>query len=231
MFGKKKLAAAAIAFTLSMQAVPAMAKSYTVGDNDTFYLISQRYNVDLQLLMNANPNIDPLNIYKGLKIEIPTNDKEVRIQSTPVAEQADEGKASGESAPKMEAKAATASTLKAANVIQTNGQQLTYKKKLEVKATAYTSAASENGKWGAVDYFGNPLKVGTVAVDPDMIPLGAKVYVTGYDFDGLPVGGFVGKATDIGGAINGNRIDIFVPTGQSKAKSFGIQNVTIYILE
>ena len=111
-----------------------------------------------------------------------------------------------------------------------NGEELAYTEKLQVKATAYTAAASENGKWGAVDYFGNKLKVGTVAVDPTMIPLGTKLYVEGYDYKGLPQGGMIATATDIGGSIKGNRIDIFVPGTTKQARTFGIQNVKIYIL-
>ncbi|MGO4371689.1 3D domain-containing protein, partial [Paenibacillus sp. MCAF20] len=90
---------------------------------------------------------------------------------------------------------------------------------------------SENGGWAGLDYFGNSLKVGTIAVDPKMIPLGTKLYVTGYDYNGLPQGGMIATATDIGGSIKGNRIDIFVPDSQSKAMKFGIQQVKIYILE
>lgn len=99
-----------------------------------------------------------------------------------------------------------------------------------MKATAYTAHASENGKWGAVDYFGNPLKLGTVAVDPKAIPLGTKLFITGYQFKHLPQGGFIAEARDIGGAINGNKIDIFVPVSKQIGSTFGIQNVEVYIM-
>lgn len=112
-----------------------------------------------------------------------------------------------------------------------NGNMYTYSEKLTVKATAYTAALEENGKWGAVDYFGNKLKVGTVAVDPKVIPLGTKMYITGYNYDGLPEGGMIAVASDIGGAIKGNKIDVFVPDSRSKAKTFGIQQLHVYIIE
>lgn len=51
---------------------------------------------------------------------------------------------------------------------------------MNVKATAYSADPSENGGWGAVDYFGNDLELGTIAVDPSVIPLGTKVLVTGH---------------------------------------------------
>lgn len=103
-------------------------------------------------------------------------------------------------------------------------------KTLDVKATAYSASAQENGGYGAVDYFGNPLQLGTIAVDPSVIPLGSTVYIEGYNFDGLPAGGMLAKATDTGGAIKGNRIDIFVPGSPSKAKQFGLQNVKVHVL-
>lgn len=121
--------------------------------------------------------------------------------------------------------------VKAANAIRTaSGQSVEYKRVLSVKATAYTAAAQENG-WGPVDYFGKPLKLGTIAVDPSVIPLGSKVYITGYSFSGLPQGGMIAKATDKGSAINANRIDIFIPTSPAQASKFGVQNVKVYILK
>lgn len=99
------------------------------------------------------------------------------------------------------------------------------------KATAYSAAPEENGRWGAVDYFGNPLRLGTVAVDPEVIPLGTKLYITGYNFDGLPAAGLKAIAADTGSAIKGNRIDIFVPGSHAKVSDFGFQKVKIYILK
>lgn len=111
------------------------------------------------------------------------------------------------------------------------GATITPKKTIAAVASAYTGSAAENGGYAGKDYYGNPLQVGTIAVDPDMIPLGSTVYVTGYSYDGLPVGGMMAKASDIGGAINGNRIDIYVPGSREKAKTFGYQNVTVHVVD
>ncbi|MCP3774799.1 stalk domain-containing protein [Paenibacillus sp. MZ04-78.2] len=105
-----------------------------------------------------------------------------------------------------------------------------YSKMIEVKATAYTASPAENGGYGPVDYMGNPLKLGTIAVDPSVIPLGSKVLIKGYSYKGLPADGLYATATDTGGAIKGNRVDIFLPESRAQAKLFGMQNVQVYVL-
>lgn len=193
--------------------VNAASQTHTSIDNDTFWKLSKQYNVPLDKLLEANAKVDPLNLYKGIKLTIPSNETEI--------------KAAQKSASTVKATAAE----DAKTVIALNGKEYAYSKALLVQATAYTAAAAENGKWGAVDYFGAKLKVGTIAVDPKIIPLGTKLYVAGYDYNGLPKGGMIATATDTGGAIKGNRIDIFVPGVTSQAKSFGIQNVKVFILK
>lgn len=111
------------------------------------------------------------------------------------------------------------------------GNQFSYSCSLSATATGYSSSPSENGGYGGTDYFGNPLKVGTIAVDPSVIPLGSKVYVTGYSFLGLPKGGMICRATDIGGAIKKKRIDIFIPGSPKHVDQFGLQNVKVYVLK
>jgi 3D (Asp-Asp-Asp) domain-containing protein len=127
---------------------------------------------------------------------------------------------------KQESAAAKEHTLKIPS-----GNTIKYSRLIPVKATAYTAAAEENGMWGAYDYYGNPLKLGTIAVDPDVIPMGSTVFVTGYSFDGLPAKGMIAKATDQGSAVKGKRVDIFVPVSQADATKFGMQDVKIYIME
>ncbi|NBD26243.1 3D domain-containing protein [Paenibacillus glycinis] len=117
-----------------------------------------------------------------------------------------------------------------ADRVTVNGKSYVYTDVVQAKASAYTAAASENG-WGAVDYFGNPLKLGTIAVDPDVIPMGSKLYITGYDHNGLPSGGMMAVASDQGSAISGNRIDIFVPQSQQQASNFGFQSVKVFVLD
>jgi 3D (Asp-Asp-Asp) domain-containing protein len=102
---------------------------------------------------------------------------------------------------------------------------------ITANATAYTGSPSENGGHPSVDYFGNPLQVGTISVDPQVIPLGSKVYIEGYNYDGLPAEGMYATAADIGGSVKGNKIDIYVPDSKVKAMNFGVQQVKIYIIK
>lgn len=64
---------------------------------------------------------------------------------------------------------------------------------------------------------GTVARIGVVAVDPAVIPLGSEVYIEG-------MGWF--KAEDTGGKIKGNRIDIFMGN-YKKAKGFGKRVVIV----
>lgn len=99
-----------------------------------------------------------------------------------------------------------------------------------MRATAYGPSLRDNYPYGPVDAFGQPLKPGMVAVDPSVIPLRSLVYVTGYTDPNLPAGGFLGQAMDTGGAIKGNRIDIFMNADAQTVSNFGIEPVTVYVL-
>jgi 3D (Asp-Asp-Asp) domain-containing protein len=60
---------------------------------------------------------------------------------------------------------------------------------------------------------------GIVAVDPAVIPLGSKLYIPGYGW---------GVAADTGGAIVGNKIDVWYPSS-GQCYSWGVRNVTIKV--
>ncbi|WP_341281507.1 3D domain-containing protein [Paenibacillus sp. FSL H8-0537] len=227
---KLSISAAALVLTCALAAAPANAavQTHKAADGDTFWKLSQQYKVDLDKLLAANPKINPLNIMVGMKLNVPVAAAAVKANAKAAANSDSAAKVSAQAQPK--AAVIKAESLSAKSIIASNGNSYTFSKQLNVKATAYTAAASENGKWGAVDYFGNPLKVGTVAVDSSVIPLGTKLYVTGYDYNGLPSGGMIAVANDMGGAIKGNRIDIFVPGSTATAKSFGIQDVKVYMV-
>ena len=104
------------------------------------------------------------------------------------------------------------------------GDQIIYSSAINGVATAYIP----DGKWGYTTYTGNRARVGVIAVDPNVIPLGTKVYVK---TNGSAFGDYgYAIAWDIGGAIKGNKIDLFMES-YDLSMQWGIRDVTIYILE
>jgi 3D (Asp-Asp-Asp) domain-containing protein len=95
-------------------------------------------------------------------------------------------------------------------------------KVLTVSATAYTAYC--NGCSGitatGIDLRSNPNQK-VIAVDPSVIPLGSKVYVEGY---GHAIAG------DTGGAIKGNKIDLFIPS-KDAALQWGRKQVKVTVLD
>ena len=83
----------------------------------------------------------------------------------------------------------------------------------EFKITHYDPSPASCGIWAdGITYTGTTATAGrTVAVDPDVIPLGTVVVIDGQEY----------IAEDIGGAIKGNRLDIFVDTYE-EAMSRGV---------
>ncbi|WP_064093403.1 3D domain-containing protein [Rossellomorea aquimaris] len=95
-------------------------------------------------------------------------------------------------------------------------------KEVDVTATAYTAYCE--GCIGitktGVDLLANP-DARVIAVDPSVIPLGSKVYVEGFGY---------ARAEDTGGAIKGNRIDIYMEK-EKDALKYGVRDVTVKIIE
>ncbi|NBI62157.1 DUF348 domain-containing protein [Clostridiales bacterium] len=87
-----------------------------------------------------------------------------------------------------------------------------YVKKITVKAYSYTG--------GGRTASGTRARVGEIAVDPRVIPLGTNVYVEGYGF---------ARAEDTGGNIKGNTIDVY-KNSESACLNWGVRHVTVYIL-
>ncbi|MEK5237719.1 3D domain-containing protein [Paenibacillus sp. FSL L8-0470] len=209
--------AAAVGISTLLHAVPAKADSvHIAGETTTYYTLSNYYGIGVDELMNANKSVASMNIYPGLKLTIPRENKLIAAADTSFP---------------ASVISTSLNVEKESNIVQAWGKEFNYAKIIQAKATAYSSAASENGKWGAVDYFGDALKLGTIAVDPNVIPLGTKVLVTGHSHPGLPKQAFLATATDMGSAIKGNRIDIFIPGSQSFVSDFGFQYVNLYIIE
>lgn len=120
-----------------------------------------------------------------------------------------------------------------------NGQTLTtrsknfsYKNSYVMIATAYDLSYASTGKLPGMDGYGitksgTKARVGTVAVDPTIIPLGTKLYIE--YADGTGAYGYA-TAEDTGSAIKGYRVDLFFNTYQ-ECIDFGRRRVVVYILE
>ena len=90
-------------------------------------------------------------------------------------------------------------------------------KVMRVKASAF----AQDGRTAS----GTPAREGIVAADPDVLPLGTRIRVTGVGaYDGVYI------VTDTGPRISGREIDIYVPTA-AEAKQFGEKMVNITILD
>jgi 3D (Asp-Asp-Asp) domain-containing protein len=91
----------------------------------------------------------------------------------------------------------------------------------EFEITAYDPSPASCGKWakfGKTKTGTNPHKLRTVAVDPNIIPLGSLVYI---DSIGWRI------AEDTGRLIKGKTIDLFFDT-YIEARDFGRQKVKVY---
>ena len=104
------------------------------------------------------------------------------------------------------------------------GTNLVYKEVLDFQATAYYCP---NPEWWNITYTGTEAQVGTVAVDPNFIPLGTKMYIV--SADGEYIYGYC-TAEDTGGAIKGKIVDLYFNTSE-ECWTFGRRAVKIYILE
>lgn len=111
------------------------------------------------------------------------------------------------------------------------GDSFRYQKVLDMKATAYTASYKDTGKGPGdpgfgITYTGVKAKRGIIAVDPRVIPLGTRVYIEGVG--STPTYGYA-VAADIGSAIKGNKIDLYLDD-QSEVDRWGVKKVKVYIL-
>ena len=103
----------------------------------------------------------------------------------------------------------------------------------EFKLTAYCSCEICCNKWALnrpIDENGNEIVYGaigerlqegySIAVDPSVIPYRTEVIINGNAY----------KAQDCGGAIKGNRIDVYFEDHQA-ALNFGVQYAEVYLVE
>ena len=112
---------------------------------------------------------------------------------------------------------------KAGTFTDASGNTVSYTKKLTGSSTAYYAAE------GAITATGVPVYYGGVAVNPDVIPYGSKLYIV--SSDGSMVYGYA-TAVDTGGALMSGYVlvDVFYPT-YNQCVNWGRRNVTVYVLD
>lgn len=118
------------------------------------------------------------------------------------------------------------------STVENPKEQLNFTQELVCTATAYDLSFASCGKNPGDPYYGiaaSGMKIsrGVVAVDPRVIPMGSKLYIQ--SMDSWPDYGFA-IAGDKGGAIKGNKVDLFMETA-SEVSRFGRRKVKVYILE
>lgn len=102
--------------------------------------------------------------------------------------------------------------------VTSQGKTYNYSYYIDVKATRYNIAGNTAT--------GLPTGENVMAVDPKVIPLGTKCVVKGSADYGYRI------AADTGGAIKGNKIDLWIPDSSPLVSGgFGWKNVRVYILE
>ena len=104
------------------------------------------------------------------------------------------------------------------NIIETSRGWVRYTEMMGMEATAYLPT---DGSPEGLTAMGIPATYGIVAVDPDVIPLGSRVYIPGYG---------EALAADTGGAIVGYRIDLCMEN-YDEAMEFGRRNITVFVLK
>ncbi len=108
-------------------------------------------------------------------------------------------------------------------IVLETGEVLTYTDSAQYQATAYTK--TDEG-CNDITATGTTVHKGVVAVDPTVIPYGTRMFIVAND--GSYIYG-VSTAEDCGGAIKGNRLDLYFDT-TAECIQFGRRNCTVYFL-
>ncbi|MDQ0857793.1 3D domain-containing protein [Bacillus sp. V2I10] len=181
---------------------------YTVVAGDTLWSIAEKFDASVEHISEKNELSGDV-IHPGQELVIFSDADNASPAPAPEAK------------PEPKDQNPSVNDASASAVAENDVSEEGVAKELTVTATAYTASCEGCSGTTAtgVDLKANPDKK-VIAVDPSVIPLGSKVYVEGYGY---------ATAEDTGGAINGNRIDVFIPT-QDAAVAFGKREVNVKVL-
>lgn len=100
------------------------------------------------------------------------------------------------------------------NSVSRGGETLDFREARYMQATAYTYTGYRTAT-------GKQPAVGLVAVDPTVIPMGTRLYIEGYGY---------AQAADTGGAIKGDKLDLFMEE-KAQCLKWGRRMTKVYILD
>lgn len=201
-------------------------KTYTVKKGDTLSDIAESQQISLTELMTWN-GISGHLIYPEDELALEGD----KVASSPATVKSSTAKPKTSAAPpptespkttKAKDTAKEQTKPPAPSVAETPAPSPAEGKEMSMTATAYTAYCQgcSGVTYTGIDLRSNPNQK-VIAVDPNIIPLGSRVWVEGY---GEAIAG------DIGGAIKGNIIDVFLEDKQEALK-WGRKTVTIKILD
>lgn len=105
----------------------------------------------------------------------------------------------------------------------TGGPELPAREELALTATCYGPPGGKTGDWPeAFTYLGLRCREGLAAVDPSVIPLGTHLFIQGYGY---------AVAADVGSAVKGERIDIYLDLAHDALLRFGMRGLTVLVID
>ncbi len=183
--------------------------TYTVEQGDNLFRIALMHGISLESLMEWN-NIEGDLIFPGDVLNV--GREGIDEPAHMVAAASTIARSSPPSDTSEKPKIIVSSSIE---------EPTSFEEEMTVTATAYTAycaGCSGTTAYG-IDLRANPNQK-VIAVDPRVIPLGTKVWVEGY---GEAIAG------DTGGAIKGNKIDVFIPSYDS-AMAWGVKQVKLRVI-
>ncbi|KGX91991.1 peptidoglycan-binding protein [Pontibacillus halophilus JSM 076056 = DSM 19796] len=188
-------------------AAESTSNNHTVKSGDTLWGISKNYGTSVGNLKAWNGLTSDL-IYPGQLLSVSGKSSTPSVAASTTQQSVSKTSAS------------TSTSTKTTTTTSPSNNQQSAQQTITVSSTAYTAYC--NGCSGitatGINLKSNPNQK-VIAVDPSVIPLGSKVYVEGY---GEAIAG------DTGGAIKGNKIDVFIPN-RSDALNWGRKTVQVTI--